>query len=729
MSLVNIEDAANYGQAWEWAYQVSTGQLMYAGPAYNAFGYNQVYVYPGLPEVGVSSLSLEDDSYSNNMTNILYGMVGGGAKNFNYLATYNTKDDPISLKAGTMKGAAYNKGGSNGFNTVELTLIPKTNNIKISQNYADATISNGVISHSQKEQVDTYKFFANVKPAKNGFSKLFLQTNSATYNTTKGTAQSKTISGQTSFSTTDSVSASVGAGPFSAEASSSVTQGWQKAWSNMSSVSFSQGTGTKDTTSSGSTININPFGTADNSNFTYEYTTEVPQPDGSTQLVQTKFLIGAAYQANVIKTQHSINNNLSGSYTISGSMGTLSDSQSTGPNSRFGGSINMSAADAIYKAASANYGLVNGNQPVHSLTNYGQPNDYLSGFDLRKPAPSSPTSIDFNGTAAGTSIVGNDFSVVYTEDASASSSKVSSNRLESDSSNSASSSKVSSNRLESDSSDIDLNKFDSTKEDGLGVSYTFREDSNGSKAISGTGDTDIAHASTNGEHTFSKFTDSFLHGNDNNDVFDLDRKASANSIFALGGNDKIKSSSSQTASMGEGNDIYVINSDAINSFHQILLGNGEDEVIVDSAKAKFTIGDFNPFMDTVKVGASLEKDLLTGKLVPFENGKEILDNAKIQFYYDGSPIGVAFISNENDFIQDFVDPFKQQNIYKLNTDESNNKSLKDGLSAYEYFAVSVKEGFAYSRPTIPTGFGSLGSMDDVQRAQTMGLENTQENFI
>ena len=69
----------------------------------------------------------------------------------------------------------------------------------------------------------------------------------------------------------------------------------------------------------------------------------------------------------------------------------------------------------------------------------------------------------------------------------------------------------------------------------------------------------------------------------------------------------------------------------------------------------------------------------------------------------------------------------------LNISEYKNMHLKDGLSAYEYFADSVEAGVAYSRPVTPKDWES---MDDDQRAQIIaevsshnGLDVTKENYL
>ena len=714
MTLLNISDMADYGRAWLWASNVAKGK----------YKYNMTinYLY-GSPRTATSitdgagasfgespnwkgTLSLKNDIYSNTMQDIGQGTLdSNNAQDFSYVAKHNSKAEPIYLTNPVGSGENLVSFG----NYAEVYLIKSTNTINYTPEDSDVKTTEGRVVHSQAaissapKAQNNFQFSPNTR---NSFALGYKTGSTATYTTTNGTKQSTSTTTGTSFSTTDTFTASVGVEDVSSESASlSLTQGWSNSWTSMKEVDFSQANGNAKTEQVQMTKSISPEDDSLNAGGTYGYDTIYENGRPTNKI---GFVPGVHYTATVIENTSTINNNLSGSYTIGGAMGFLKDNIYTGATtngdggSQFdvgGGQVTPSVATAIYAAESANY----------SQSQPGRVD--LSGFDLDSSYQDNPLQIKFNGTAVGSSKVISNWNVIYSENADGGVKLL--------------------NYKKADSSDIDLNDFDTTKRDGLGVSFAFRDDSNGSKSISGTGHTDIAHASANGEHKFSKFTDSFLHGNDNDDVFDLDRKASGNSIFALGGDDKIKSSSSQTASMGEGNDVYTINSDATtNSLHQIHLGSGEDEVIVDSANAEFTIADFDPFMDTVKVGASLKKDLLTGKLVPFENGKEILDNAKIQFYYDGSPIGIAYLSTDADFIQHFVDPLTQQSLHMFNSAEFKDKLLKDGHSAYDYFANSVSTGVAYSRPLT---LNDWGSMDNSQRAQIMsevssfnGLDLTNE---
>ncbi len=315
----------------------------------------------------------------------------------------------------------------------------------------------------------------------------------------------------------------------------------------------------------------------------------------------------------------------------------------------------MTAADAIYNAEQANYG------PANQVD--------TSGFDMNSETTNPRMSLDFNGTAAATANVGADWILYYTENSAL-------NALY------PSSSARSSARAKFDINHTELTDFDTTKVDDVGVHYEFHKQSKGRKSVSGTGDTDIVYTSKKGTYHFSNFTSSFLHGNFKADVYDLGKKHSGNSIYSFNGNDKVNASSSQTVNLGSGNDVYTIEANSRrNSLLQILTGEGNDKVIIKSAKARFTIADFDPFLDTGKVGKELDGVLFAAKLIPFEKGKKILDNVSIKFFYNGSPVGTAYLSSDPEFIRDLIDPITHQNIYALNSTRYDREPIERGYSA------------------------------------------------
>ena len=702
MTLVNIQDMASYGLGYQWASNVFLGKYKFTVSAqeYLPMGVGWVGPLPRQAPFSIgSTIKLQDMEVAYPEIMADFYQEPSSAEAFNYIYQYNSKSNPMTLEGPVLpKGWRVTAPLSVYLDKSEVT----TGNITYTPKTTDASLTAGTVSHSQQgmpaSNGSSYTF--QFLPGDSSSTSLsYSASNTAGYTTTNGTSSSTSSTSESSFDITNTVTTSAGVKDIaSAEYSTSISQGWSNAWTTVSEVNFSKSSDSSTTNSVTNTVTVQPGTATQNSDGSYKYTQEITQPDGSKKVLTVGFTPGLWYTAHITKTESTIQNNLTGTYTIGGSMGTLTDSNKTG------GSVSMTAADAIYAASAARFGSCNGTD--------------LSGFDLDLNSPTPRLTVDFTGSAAGTAKIDAGWTITYTENAAMNNS----------------SSGSSSPRMRKSSNHINLNKFDSTKEDGLGVSYKFPKGTSGKASISGTGHPDVVHSLGNAKIQFSKFTDSFLHGNDKKDTFDLARKASGNSIHARGGNDTVISSSSQTASMGEGNDTYKIQSDAKpKSFHQIHLGTGDDEVIVDSARARFNIADFHPFEDTIKVGKSLDEDLLSAKLVPFEKGKKILDNASIEFKYDGSPVGTAYLSGDTDFIQDLVDPVTHETIMALNSTEFEVKDFKDGLSAYKHFAKSVKKGIAYSRTDTPTDWEV---MNNDQRADIMtdvynihGLDITKEDNL
>lgn len=682
MAQVNIQEMATYGLFWQWASDVFNGKSTFTQPVTSP----KVNLWRFWDGFAGSTTKDESIPYGDTSTMTIEGIDKIEGKDLivrdtsklqvlDYIYKYNTDSNPIILNGAKSPGTSTSP--------LEVYLDKSnvtTQNITISPKTSDVTMSAGSITHTQAQvptgnlalSTYTFQFDPGVGDSHSFTS---TQSNSASYTTTFGTTSSTSNSNESSFNVSSTVSASYGV----VDATASVSAGWSKAWTSMNEVDFSKSTDSVKTDEVSATTKIQPNAAALNSDGTYTYTAKVAQPGGGTVTHEAGFVPGLWYQANITKTETTIQNNLTGTYVIGGSMGTLSDSNQTG------GSVSITAAKALSNAISGGY-------------NSWDMSNFLGNLMFISP---SDLTIDYIGGAAGTATINSNWTVTYAEDASKNDSA----------------SVASSKSMKRNSNHMDLNKFDTTRKDGLGISYAFDEDSNGKKTIIGTMHPDIVHASKKGKHHFSKFADSFLHGNEKADKFVLGKRASGNSIYAFGGNDKVNSSSSQTASMGDGNDVYTINSNATKqSFHRINLGAGEDKVIVNSAKAQFTIADFHPFMDTVKVGKSMDENLLSAKLVPFENGKKILDNAKIQFLYNDSPIGIAYLSSDTNFIQELIDPITHQSIMMLNSAEFKNKHFNIDPSSYNYFANSVKTGVAYSRPLTPDDWET---MNNDQRSEIM----------
>lgn len=361
-----------------------------------------------------------------------------------------------------------------------------------------------------------------------------------------------------------------------------VTSGYERSVENLKSINFSkQSSSTKNSTTTETEI-IEPGTATKNSDGNYPFKEEV------------------YYIASISQVQSNVNTPFMGDYKIGGdSAGVLIDSSSEKNK------VSMTPALALYTAFALNYNQVSGND-ISSIGSIDP--EFLT--------------IDFHGTGSGLTVLSTGLTVKYAEDSSqgdsGDSSQDNSTNTDGSSQGDSGTDQIPSARKFKKSSNVhtDLNEFDSTRLDRIGVHHVFPKKSLGSKSVSGTGHTDIVYASKKGRHTFKDFKNSFLHGNKNKDIYIFDKNSSGNSIEAFAGNDRIKSASTQDADLGAGDDTYKIMAKARpNSFHTFLSGDGYDKLVVASDKAEFRIGDFNPFMDKVIAGGSLKPELLTSKLV------------------------------------------------------------------------------------------------------------------
>ena len=695
MAILNIEDMILYGMSWTWANEVFSG----ASPTNkenNAAWLNTnlgVYTTPSnypidgpywadslvsSPYVRNSNITLGSNEFQLFGTQIQSGLKKSrnlpAAKIFNYIIHNNDQSNPFELRypaIGVIRDENPKEDKVSAVKDFEL-YIDQSNiqydEITIKPKDDDVSSTEGVIS-AQKSSVDSLVLpfsFQFVPGSTESHTFTYSTSQTASYTTTNGTTSSTSTSGETSFDVTNSITAEAGikAGPVEATSgvSNSVSNGWSNAWSSMKEVNFSESSATSSTDELSYSVTIDPGSITKNKDGNYIYTHKVVQPDGTVITNTAGFIPAAYYTAHVTKSLTTINNNFSGVYEIGGGVGTLSDSEKVHI-------IAPSTSQALTAANNSNYSVIAN----------------IDGFDFEN---SNILGIDFSGSALGSANITTGWNVTFTENAAQSNDS---------SPNNSSAFKSLHNQS------ADLTTYDSSKLDGLGVSYTFHEDSTGTKSVTGSGYTDVVYASTLGTHAFSNFKESFLHGNDNADTFSLNKRNSGNSIDTFGGNDTLKVSSSQVVDLGSGDDKYIIRKNSTKSSqHQIHTGDGEDTLIINSLKSAFTITDFNPFLDQIKVGRGLDNDLLAAKLVPFEKKNKILDNAKINFFYDNDLIGTAYmINNDADFIEDLFDPLTHRSISKLNHKSYSQNRIRRTDSPFKAFEKSVNSGMAYSAPIVP----------------------------
>ena len=295
-----------------------------------------------------------------------------------------------------------------------------------------------------------------------------------------------------------------------------------------------------------------------------------------------------------------------------------------------------------------------------------------------------------------------------------------------------------SNALVSDSSDKNLglvsNDRDSINYDmglvgnetikaGNGYALTLETEAGQTATIKGEEEgKSIIHASYEGNHNFIDHKETVLFGNENNDVFTFNKKwAFNNQIHAKGGNDIIKTKQSQVASLGEGDDNYVIN--GTNSTHNITLGEGQDSVVINKAKGNyFKINDFSYLDDIIVTRKLRDDDKLTAKLVKPSGGDD-LAGAFLKFKYDGVVVGEAQIKHDNNANNVLTDIDKYLEIALLNADKFDitplQKYWKNGtiMPMSEIYKSLVVESGGFKR--FLYSFDNWKEADNKERSQVL----------
>lgn len=393
----------------------------------------------------------------------------------------------------------------------------------------------------------------------------------------------------------------------------SVDMGWRGAWTNLSSYNFSERSTTSTTTSENITVNLDLNRAKANSDGMYDFTTQISQPNGADSIAQgVKFIPGKRYQASITFVRTNIENVISGTYDIAGTIGTLQDSSDN--------ALSLTAAQAVNEA---------NNRRGASILNY----DRSSLGNL------NPTQdrIGFEGSASAGTRVNTSFSVMFTELGEASDALVS---APGQSSLALQNQSVSSGSEESIfSRDYDLSRLDSSAADGMGVSMVTETLENERTMVTGTGSADYVVASDDGSHHFEDFKSSLIRGNHQADTLLLIDEMSDNTLHLMQGDDYVIAHERQTARLGKGNDRYTING---GKGHNIRLGEGRDSVVVNSVNdVYFVISDFEFDQDTIILGSSLDPSKFQATRVEMVEGNEW--TSRLEFTYDGDAIGAAYI--------------------------------------------------------------------------------------
>ena len=509
-----------------------------------------------------------------------------------------------------------------------------------------------------------------------------------------------------------------------------------------SSVNFSSG---KDDTNEvintlSYSVTICSQGSCTKGAYSNTYPVDLIDKNGIRTTVMEGFVNGADYVAVLSPKKFNVASTVSGNYNITGFAGSISNANVTKAKTNNTQSININAAKSLEEANEFYYGVKGDYDP---LTLFGTP---INGG----------TSIPFHGTGVGSTQVFTGTGVQWfenceateasgvdtgsvvatcsngqtsvadaisegeltqdpttvatdattsiptttsdTSDGAAANGSSSSTAGTDTSGNTAALSRASADRSlrNQSASHIDLKEFDSSTTDQKGVAHAFHKNSTGEKSVSGTGFPDLVFASEKGTHTFKGFKDSFLHGNQANDLFVLNSESSGNNIEAYSGSDIIRSAASLNADLGEGNDIYKIRANAkANSFHSMMTGDGYDKLIISSPNAKFRIGDFNPLKDRIVLGRSMDPELLTSKLVSTRGDFDSIDAAHIHYKYDGKHIGRAHLTTDSDIVTKLARPNYLWELSILNHKYADD--IDQPLSTFDLFNSLVKNGITQAK--------------------------------
>ena len=472
----------------------------------------------------------------------------------------------------------------------------------------------------------------------------YVSSNAMTVSVTDGWDESSTKSGEVSHAVTDTVrksissetSVKVKAGldeangvegeqklSISEEREKSITNSVSRGWEKMQAINFSENNSQTITTETTSEVLFDLNDLKDNGDGTYGGVPKIESGDPSIDL-KTKFKKenkdvvefhpGQEYRVSLLQTQSAIDNVVTGDFEVFGSAGTLTDNYNKTP-------VSMSAAKALWIAKN-HYA----DQIFRNSTGSIDPDDKFK---------TGQKSIAFRGSAEIGSSISTDFTlrvhnVIDPQIA-----------LEDSSSNN-----LSLINTESHHANYDLGLVDN-KIVKSGHGYWLALETEMEESVTIKGDkkgNSMIHASNEGYHQFINHKDTHLHGNENADTFDFSRKwAKGNHVFAYGGDDFVTTKTSQTALLGDGDDIYNIKGQ--NTYHQVSFGDGKDQLVLEEVKGNyFKISDFSYVDDVISVSGSLNPKKLQANLVTPKKS-ENLDGAILKFRYDGKKIGEAHVDH------------------------------------------------------------------------------------
>ena len=669
MALLDVAKASQYGLAATWAEQVFTGKMRLGNISVDYTNRCASLDTWGNCESRTSSRSAPALFNSSSTASGSGLSINGGkflasdgttSSAFNTMVTVANAAAPmnfkgIALQSGNINNSSTNAGvslyiDSGNFNPGGISFI---------QDGSTASIGAGKVTTSNKQLASgagasvTFTFIPNANPL---FELSTNSSNSVTATTSNGIENSSSSKQTASLSFSNSTKASAGVkiGPASTsvENETNIQAGWQGSWTNINSVNFSESSQdyVAQTSEVKVTLDLNKL--EKNKDGLYGYNESTPTnlideiakfttiPSGGTGHESvSNFVPGQKYKAVIQYNQSNVENTVSGSLKIGGSVGSIVANNMG--KKKLGNTIVLTAAQAI------------------SAANIYQGSS-IFGYDASSLGTlnGAGNEIPFNGTSVFSTSLQTDFSVNYYAVASPTS-ILSSSSLAYDSQG------LKNNTGAVNKYNLGLVDSSLTKADN-GV-WLALETIDGDKSIvsgAGGGGNNVVEASPSGEHKFINFKNTMIYGNDNTDIVELSQGDQGNTIYVEQGDDTVSvEASNNNVLLGDGDDNYYLIGGMNNT---VTLGQGEDTIYVNKAiKDSFHISDFDYIEDMFVLSGGLKKKEFKTKLLNPGNQNN-LDGASLEFYYGKIRVGTAAISRDGSSYEALTNNNKAQELAFLN---------------------------------------------------------------
>jgi hypothetical protein len=641
-SVISLPQSALYGFTTNWGDYAFAGSINVGNWSGNTGRFGQNYNYTTTTtntwgdkeQHGHSGTSTPISTLNGSTSNIDGGSAEGGlsvsnsgwnsASSSSYSAYYNlfdllspipssspqvsnslTAEYPYDYNVIGAPGGSYtgNNKSYTGYSPGTFTVTNNVNDAAViyQSNQSSLDISEGDITTSVADLAagaDLNIDFTFIPGATSTFQISSTFTQSISSSQTQGTSSSTSNSGSNTagFSISASETGTVGVDPsnqVSETLSAEYDDSWETAWSSTSTADFSSTNAVSSSTSFTFTTTENLNGaiqtgttTTSNGNQTplYQYTTTYTNPSNGEPTTATFDLIaGQEYQWQLQYYKGTVQNIVSGQYTLSGSVGSIVDSS--------GNTIGGNIGQAFYYANLGN---------AWDALGYG----YNPIVSFNASNPSDITSVAINGSTVSST--------------SESVSLVLSLTAVSPSSSSSDSSSLMAAALRSDvptgqdqSAAMNSSRKPKFVNIGDGLALQPEQTRNATSYSGGSGANQIRdtlgqdYVNTAGGKDYVLIRGNSVQANNGgdvvklgsgNDVADLRKAVGSNSIMAEGGADTVRDGSSNLQSdLGNGNDLFQYGGG-----QDILrLGGGFDTVAIVGGKGSLVVGDFNVANDVL----------------------------------------------------------------------------------------------------------------------------------